>query len=71
VTGSSILIPSLFVAGTSVPNNLLQMKEGILVPNPLIYITGALDPNSLLYTTGKLFSKFRLKFTFNNFHLVC
>jgi len=69
VIGSLILIPLLVVAGTPIPNNLLQMKEGILVPDLLIYITGALDPNSVLYTTGTLFSKFRLKFNFNNFDL--
>jgi hypothetical protein len=44
VTGTLVLIPLLYVAGTPIPNNLLQMKLGILVPNPLIYITGALDP---------------------------
>jgi len=56
----------LYVAGTPVTNNLLQMKEGLSVPNPLIYITGALDSNSVLYTTGTLISKF----TFKNFDLV-
>lgn len=67
VTGTLVLIPLLYVAGTPVPNNLLQMKEGILVTNLLIYIIGTLDPNSVLYTTGRVISKIPFKVYFQQF----
>jgi hypothetical protein len=70
VTRTLVLIPLLYVPGAPVPNNLRQTEEGISIPNPLIYVTGALDQNSVLYTPGTLISKFQLKFTFNNFDLV-
>jgi len=69
VTGSLILISLLFVAVTPVPNNLLQIKEGTLLSNPLIYITGASDPDSVLYTTGTLFSKVPFKVHFQQLRL--
>jgi hypothetical protein len=46
VTGPLVLIILLYVAGTPVPNNLLQMKEGMLVPNPLLYTTGTVISKS-------------------------
>jgi hypothetical protein len=44
-----VLFPSFYVGGTPEPNNLLQVKEGILVPNQYTKMTNNIEQCRIIY----------------------